>query len=56
MTTVCCPDCGQPVNVPAHAREGRCDECRPRRQDSKPRRVGAGDRYRALLAEHQDHR
>jgi hypothetical protein len=38
MSTVCCPECWQPVNVPPQAREGRCAACRPIRQHSIPRR------------------
>jgi hypothetical protein len=39
MTAVCCPDCYSAVDVPPHAREGRCGWCRPRRTraHSEPR-------------------
>ncbi len=38
MTATYCPACYEPVPVAPHAREGRCAECRPRRQHSIPRR------------------
>ncbi len=33
-----CPDCYRPVAARRGAREGRCPDCRPRRQHSTPRR------------------
>jgi hypothetical protein len=39
MTTVHCPSCYDLVTVPPHAREGRCDPCRPApRRRHRPRR------------------
>lgn len=35
--TTCCPDCSTPVPAKPGAREGRCINCRPSRQHSKPR-------------------
>lgn len=35
--TVCCPECFQPVSRPPHARDGRCNRCRPSRRHSQPR-------------------
>lgn len=49
MTTFC-PTCLEPVDVKAGAREGRCADCRPQRQHSRPRSSRSG--WVQLLAEH----
>jgi hypothetical protein len=53
MSTVCCPDCFEPVAVPPHAREGGCEWCRPkRRRHSRPRRP-VNSRLAELIQEHR---
>lgn len=53
MTRTCCPDCYTPVDVPRHAREGRCAWCRPRpkRAHSEPR-IAPGEQLQKFIKYH----
>ena len=56
MTTTHCPSCYEPASVSPHAREGRCADCRPRRQHSTSRRNPRDEiegNFRKYVAQHR---
>jgi hypothetical protein len=52
VTAFYCPDCYEPVPVRRSAKEGRCDQCRPSRRHSEPRKPNASERWARLMSEH----
>lgn len=40
-----CPDCHRPTAARPNAREGRCDQCRPRRRHSDGKAAPPARRY-----------